>query len=84
VDERICGVDKDDKVGADADFRLRNVTLVTHLLIADVNSCRKQFGDMVLETLNIDYVQLTFREYCSLLSGHARHLPGTKHSTTPE
>jgi hypothetical protein len=36
---------------------------VTHLLIADVDSGAKQYRQLLRQTLNIDYVELAFKEY---------------------
>jgi hypothetical protein len=42
---------------------MRNLTRVTHLLIADIESGAGQYRKLFRSTLNIDYVELAFKEY---------------------
>ena len=44
-------------------MRMRNLTRVTHLLIADIESGGRQYRQLFRQTLNIDYVELAFKEY---------------------
>ena len=52
---------------------MRNLTRVTHLLIADIESGEKQYRQLFRQTLNIDYVELAFKEYENQLRQSAKN-----------
>ena len=41
--------------------RLKKLTRLTHLLVADIKSSREHFRQMFRDTLNIDYVEVLVR-----------------------
>ena len=43
--------------------KMKNLTRITHLLVADIKEGEKMYQALFRETLNIDYVELTYREY---------------------
>ena len=53
---------------------MRNLTRLAHLLIADVESGAKQYRQLFKQTLNIDYVDLAFKEYETQLRQSSRSL----------
>lgn len=43
--------------------RMKNLTRMTHLLVADIEEGREQYQTMFWEHLNIDYVEIAYREF---------------------
>lgn len=43
--------------------RMKNLTRITHLLMADIEEGRKHYQNMFWENLNIDYVEIAYREF---------------------
>ena len=71
-------ISSDDSSNADpasksSALRMRNLTRVTHLLIADIESGEKQYRQLFRQTLNIDYVELAFKEYENQLRQSAKN-----------
>ena len=48
--------------------RMANLTRMTHLLMADIEEGRAQYQAMFWENLNIDYVEIAYREFDQNLS----------------
>lgn len=42
---------------------MRNLTRITHLLLADIEEGRKLYQAMFWHNLNIDYVEIAYREF---------------------
>ena len=43
--------------------KMRNLTKLTNLLIADIKTSIATYQDLFRETLNVDYVELACKEY---------------------
>ena len=58
-----CGSDQDREVDQDTArmIRLKKLTRLTHLLVADIRSSSQQFRQIFRDSLNIDYVELLVR-----------------------
>ena len=48
---------------ASQDGRMKNLTRISHLLMADMEEGKKQYQAMFWENLNVDYVEIAYREY---------------------
>ena len=55
-------------------IKLKKVTRLSHLLVADVNSSKNQYRDLFRETLNIDYVELVVKVFEGKLFNVAKPL----------
>jgi BAI1-associated protein 3 len=63
---------KENRRSSNAVETVANLTKLTHLLIADLASCRQRYAVMFSETLNIDYVGVAKREYEGALAPEAQ------------
>lgn len=48
--------------------QMRKLTRIAHMLIADVTSSKDRYGGLFRETLNVDYVEICYREFESSLA----------------
>ena len=60
-------VPKDDRVGKEKEGgreeRMRNLTRITHLLVADLEEGKRLYQDTFRKSLNINYLELAFNEF---------------------